>query len=164
MNKWCLYLSALLVLSACGWTPLYNSQTMAQENLNTVWIDTIPKEEGVRFRNSLMDLFYITGEPKQPLYVLKATLSTRSRSLGIQKDDTATRGQLYLKTSYTLFDRETLQPLHRGSAHTIASYNILDNQYSTTISRDDAYKNGLANLAEKLRLNLAMYFDNLQRN
>lgn len=131
--------------------------------MNAVWIDTIAKAEGIKFRNSLMDLFYITGEPQQPLYVLKATLSIRSRSTGIKKDDTATRGQLYFQTRYTLYDRETLRPLHSGKSHTIASYNILDNQYATTVSRDDAYKNGLANLAEKVRLQLAMYFDSLQR-
>lgn len=155
---------SLSALSGCGWQPLYNNRNMATDNLNTVWIDTIPTADGVKFRNALIDMFYLQGKPKEPLYVLKVNLNIRSRSLGIQKDDTATRAQLYFDASYTLYDRETLKPLTQGNTHTITGYNILDNQFTTTVSRDEAYKNGLRNLAERVRHNLALYFDSLQRN
>lgn len=164
MKKLCGIITVVTLLTGCGWHPLYQTQDMATDNLNMVWIDTISGPNGIQFRNNLMDLFYLEGAPKHPLYVLRPSLNIRTRSLGIKQDDTATRGQIYFESKYTLYDRETLKPLHTGSAHTITSYNILDNQYSTTVSRDEAYKNGLRSLSDKIRMRLAIYFKDVNRN
>lgn len=149
------------LLSACGWRPLYGPQTLNDASLNQVWIETIQREEGIILRNNLMDMFYLDGEPSQPLYTLSVSLGQSSRQLGIKKDDTATRAQLIYTATYRLHDRETLEVLHTGSAQVIASYNILDNQFTTSVSRDAAMKNALQELAEKIRTRLGLYFDRL---
>lgn len=154
-------LCVFVLLAGCGWRPLYGPQTLNDASLNQVWIETIRDDQGIILRNNLMDLFYLDGESKQPLYTLSVSLSQSSRQLGIKKDDTATRAQLIYTATYRLHDRETMDVLHTGSAQVIASYNILDNQFTTTVSRDAAMENALQELAEKIRTRLALYFDHV---
>jgi hypothetical protein len=159
--KKAVFLSFVFLLGACGFRPLYGANGLNEESLNTIWIETITNAEGITLRNHLMDLFYLDGKPKQPLYTLSINLNQRSRQLGIKKDDTATRAQLIYTANYTLYDRETLEALHGGEAQVIASYNILDNQFTTTVSQEAATKNALQLLAEKMRTRLALYFEHL---
>jgi len=103
-----LLLSTFLFLAACGFKPLYSSQTTAKQSFNAVFIDNIPDREGQYLRNALMDRLYNQGRPGTPQYNLNVSaIHQQRRDLDITKSSSATRAQLQVNTTITLSDSKT---------------------------------------------------------
>ena len=78
--------------------------------------------------------------------------------LGIRKDETATRANLTMTAKFKLRDAQSKRILLRSRSVSVSSYNILDALYATTVAENDAVKRGLRELADDIRLRLAVYF------
>lgn len=158
-----LALAALLPagLGGCGFQPVYGSfadRAAPVEQLNLVQIDPIPDRTGQVLRNLLIDRFYPAGRPADPKYRLAVALASSEESLGIRPDATATRARLRLQASYELIDVATGQVVYRTFSRALVSYNLLEAQYATLVSQQDAYERGLVELSEDIRTRLALYF------
>lgn len=155
---------ALPLAAGCGFKPVYGSLFQAgqagptSELLNQVAIDPIADRSGQVLRNLLIDRFYLDGRPMNPAYRLAIRLSATEEELGIQPDATATRARLRLVANYELIDVASGQPVYRSFSRTIVSYNILEAQYSTLASEQDALERGLSELSEDIRTRLALFF------
>jgi LPS-assembly lipoprotein len=152
---------ALPLLGGCGFRPVYGDRGVATAPaaaLATVAIDTIPERSGQVLRNLLIDRFYADGRPDKPTWRVAVQLSMAEEELGILKDATATRARLRLLANYELIETSTGKTVYRTFSRAIVSYNILDAQYGTLISRQDAESRGLTELAEDIRTRLALYF------
>lgn len=158
---------ALLFLCACGFTPLYGTGGNAdgtrslsvQQGLDSVSIDNIPDREGQYLRNALMDRFYSAGRPDDARYrlVIESVHETKT-DLDITKSSDATRAQLRMNTLMTLTDRASGQELLRRKLSAITSYNILQSQFTTRVSEQNARENALDDLARQIEQQLALYF------
>jgi len=151
-----------LQLSACGFTPLYgkaaNDPAIAAE-LNRVHIDNIPDREGQYLRNALIDRFYSDGRPDNSIYRLNiAPVLESLTDLDITKSSDATRAQLRLTSRMVLFERATGKVLLERNLNSITSYNILQSQFTTRVSEDNARLNALDDLARQIEQQLALYF------
>lgn len=159
-----LILAALLSLSAC-YRPLYGDKDFGfnnsaqQDNLNQVEIAGIPDQTGQRLRNLLIDRFYLKGRPANPTYELRTNLTLIEEKLGIQKDATATRARLELTATYSLYSKATGKRVYNGFSRSLVGYNILDQQYATQASRENAADRGVRELADLITTRIALALD-----
>lgn len=151
------------LLAACGFTPLYGKHAGTgygnEELLEYVYIDNIPNREGQYLRNALIDRFYRHGRPDNPQYTLKiVNLDIRRSDLDLTQSSASTREQVRLKAHMTLTDRQTGETLLTRRLSSIASYNVLESEFATRVSRTEAKENALLGLASQIEAQLALYF------
>ena len=158
-----LLISSLFLLTACGFQPMYgiNRDTPigVEEALAQIEIGSIPHREGQYLRNALIDRFYLSGRPVNPVFTLSVTpVQETLVDLDITKSSDATRGQLRLETIMRLRDRKTNEKLLERKLRTITSYNILGSEFATRVSEDNARTNALDDLARQIEHQLNLYF------
>lgn len=163
-----------LGLSACGFSPVYATKNNSpktgaatalhhapsvQENLSETSIGLIPNREGQYLRNALIDRFYMNGFPDNARYHLAIQeIIEKTYNFDITADSEATRQQLKLTTQISLINNETKETLFTKSLLSIASYNILQSEFSTLITEQSARENALDDLARQIERQLTLYF------
>ncbi len=153
-----------LALSACGLQPLYGRQSSGGSTLGelqTIRITPIADRPGQELHNALRNELNPRGQPADPRYALKVTLTVSKDEIGVQKDDTATRANLILSGTFTLVRLADRVLMTSGIAKSIVSYNIVTSEFGTYAAEEDARKRGIKQLAQQLRLRLATYFERL---
>lgn len=164
-------ISALaFALSACGLSPVYGTYangggTEVARALDAVYIDVIPDRPGQKLRNILIDRMVATGRNTEGDAAYKLQIAGLSESIygiGIAKDATATRSQIRLATSFTLFDMRGLkpEPLFTRSVSAVSSFNTLASQYTTLVTEDDARDQTIRLLSDQIMTQLELYFSN----
>lgn len=159
-----LALAVLLSLSGCGFEPMYatppaGTGTDAKAGLQDVYVANIPDRTGQYLRNDLIDRFYQHGRPDHPAYTLHIEKLTETLTdLDITKNSTATRAQLRLNTRMTLKDNATGNLLLDRRLVAITSYNVLQSQFTTRVSEENARTNAIDDLARQIESQLALYF------
>lgn len=155
------------VLTACGFQPTYHHSNTGTSNasagvksaLNDVTIDVIPDRSGQFLRNRLIDRFYHSGYPSAPSYRLSiAPIEENIVEIGIDKDATASRAQLRMQTSFSLYNLDTGEKVLQRTQRATTGYNILSGQFTTFITEEDARKQGLNLLADQITTQLELYF------
>jgi len=159
-------LFGLMTLASCGFEPMYGTATQAQHarpvdvTLSKIYIDTIPDRDGVFLRNALMDRFYRRGAPDRPYYTLVVDpLTERKADFDVTRESETTRAQLTLSTRVRLVGRETGKTVLTRSVKSITSYNVLESQFTTRVSEQDAREAALKDLARQIELELGLYFN-----
>ena len=154
-------LCCVLLLSACGFQPLYKAQNAAgvRDSCKNIEIANIPDRDGQFLRNALIDRLYTAGRPSDALYKLTvAPLEKRNIALGIKKDASSTRSFLQFTTHVTLTDNRSGKALLDRDMHVVGSYNILDNQYANTVSEQNVTENLLREMGDDILTELNVYF------
>lgn len=156
-------LIAVMILAACGFHPVYGvnkyTATGVEEHLEYIQIGSIPDREGQFLRNALIDRFYRDGRPQNPRYMLAvAPVSESTSNLDITIDSDSTRGQLKISTSFTLVDNQTGEEILARRVQSIASYNILDSEFTNRVSEQNTRENVLNDLARQIEQQIALYF------
>lgn len=152
-----------LVVSGCGFEPLYSSSNgsttpAVTEQLAAIKISTIPDRSGQKLRNQLLPRLNPMGEPSAARYRLDVSYSRAKENFNLRKDDTTGRSRLRMVATYTL--REGNKVLFKGSSISYTSFNVLDEQFASTIGERDAEDRGIVDLSEDIRLQLAAFFKN----
>ena len=155
-------LLCLLALAGCGFRPVYGpapaGKADAVDQLAAVRIEPLRDRSGQQLHNFLRDELNPRGQPIDPAYKLQVTLTQRTVKLAFRQDETATRANVILKTDFVLRSTKDDRVLYSGRVSSINSYNILDDQYPTDISKADAVRRGLRELSQSIKLRLAVYF------
>ena len=148
--------------SACGFQPLYgrpsDGSPSATDRFAQIRIAPMPDRIGQRMHNLLRDRLNPKGQPSAPDYQLEVRLREVIHELGIRKDETATRANLRLTANFTLSDAHTGTRLLSGESRSVNSYNILQSQFATLFSEDDARQRSLRELSDDIRTRLGIYF------
>lgn len=163
--KFLLSMLLLLVLSACGFSPMYGENGTGKTGLSTaqgldqVDINLIPNESGVYLRNILIDNFYRGGYPSSPRYRLSVPeLSEVVTDLDITINSETTRRQIWVSTTISLLDIETGKVVLSRYVTAQNSYNVLGSHFTTRISEKDAREAVLNDLARQIETQVALYF------
>ena len=163
-----LLLLSLLLVSACGFSSVYGTQTggkggviknatTAQTLFNDIQIAIIPNREGQFLRNALMDRFYSNGQPNNPRYTLKINpIKETTYNFDTTVDSEATRRQLKLNTNMTLIDNQISETVLTRSLLSISSYNVLQSEFSTIVTEQSARENALNDLARQIERQLSL--------
>jgi len=158
-----LTLFALLLLTACGFQPVYgvNKYTAigAETKFRQVALSNIPDREGQFLRNELIDNLYRNGSAEQKTYKLDvAPIKETLRELDITIDSDTTRAQLRLEALITLTNTQTGETLLKRQLQSIASFNVLGSEFTNRISEQSTRENVLKDLARQIELQLSLYF------
>lgn len=152
--------AAPLLLAGCGFQPLYGRGSVGavDDDLARVEIGLIPDRIGQQVHNYLLDRINRAGRPERARHRLDVRLSSSKVILGIERDQTATRAKLVLTADFDLTDLATGEVVLRRSARSANSYNIVDSALATRSAELDATDRAARELAEEIRLILALYF------
>ena len=160
LKKRHLLLLAALLVAGCRFQPVYGTHSAGSStvaDLNNIAIDNIPDRNGQVLRNDLIDRMYGKDRSSQPAYRLQVTITHGEEDLGILANATATRSLLNLSSTYVLTDAKGKQIL-TGTAHSVASFDKLDQIYATVAARQDAYDRTLHEVSEQIVNRLSLYF------
>jgi LPS-assembly lipoprotein len=161
-----LILSCSFLLVSCGFTPLYGEKRTEKDSSGysprssfaQVEISLIPDRSGQMLRNLLIDRLYSGGYPVNPSYTLKIEkLAEAKGELDITKSAEATRAQLTIRTQMVLLDAKGVEVLRRPLS-SITSYNVLQSEFATRVTEENARSNAIAEIARQAELALSLYF------
>lgn len=160
-----LMLACSFFLVSCGFTPLYGtkgaereSSSSLRESFAQVEISLIPDRSGQSLRNLLIDRLYSKGYPINPSYTLKIEkLAEAKGELDITKSAEATRAQLTIRTQMVLLNAKGVEVLRRPLA-SITSYNVLQSEFATRVTEENARNNAISDIARQVELALSLYF------
>ncbi|MCB9963348.1 MAG: hypothetical protein H6857_00180 [Rhodospirillales bacterium] len=156
-------LMASFFLSACGFTPIYaTSGTASQSSLSSVVqqieISNIPDRSGQFLRNALVDRLNAQGTPSAPAYRLEISdLSETVRDMDVTIRSDATREQMKLSANLALRDLETQQIVMTKKLSATGSYNILEGEYTTRVSRQNLRESLLTRLSEQAERSVMLF-------
>lgn len=159
ISGFCLLASALT--SACGFHPLYGSHggdPGASRIFSSVYVEPIAEDAGYELRNSLIDLLDTTGQTRDPRYRLKIELKDQLQGAALQNDASITRYNYTLTADYTLTDSTTGNVVTHGEVSSLDAYNVVASPYATLVAQKDAQRRAGDELAERIRLDLGVYF------
>ena len=92
----------------------------------------------------------------EKLFVLTVHFTEVEVALFINPDGTASRGDLQYHSSYTLTRKLDGKLIDSGTITRVSSYNVSETaDYGTYVSREDARKRGVTELAQDYKLRLA---------
>ncbi len=156
-------LIALAFFSGCGFSPVYGKKSLGGDavaaSLRTIEIETIPDREGQFLRNELVDRFYLDGAPSNPAYRLYVEPVDEDRSeLDITVAADTTRAQLTQRTVMRLVESSTGATLLTRPVRSVASFNVLGDEYATRVSERNTRDNGLKELARQIEQQISLYF------
>ena len=145
-----------LGLSGCGFTPLYAAPGVSS-GLATIQITAPEGRVGYLLRENLDDA--LPRDLSRPVaYRLDVTMDETREPLGLRLDDVAKRYQVSLTVNYTLTDVMTGQIAKRGVATSFVSYDAAEQPYAGIAARQDVQERVAAEVARKIRIDLAAYF------
>ena len=131
-----------------------------EAGLDQVAIGNIQDREGVYLRNALIDRFYRNGTPANPRYDLGISPITENKaSLDITTSSETTRAQLTQSTVLSLRDRQNGQLVLQRTLSSITSYNILESEFATRVSEENARQSGLDDIARQAELQISLFLN-----
>ena len=153
--------AAAFLLLSCGFRPLYGppGSDSAAVELAAIEIGLVSQRLDQILRNDLIERLTPFGEPAQPRYDLVIQSRKSSSALAIQSNRTITRYNLVVNASFVLRDRVNGQPLFRGSAGAVGSYDAVRSDFATLTAEQDSARRTVREVAEDIRAQLGAFFD-----
>jgi LPS-assembly lipoprotein len=162
-----LLVGLLGTLSACGLRPLYGGgegkpaagapRGGVRGDLAAIKIATIAERTGQVLRNALFDHLTPEGEPRQPLYHLVVARAESEETPLRRLDEVAMLQILRVSASWSLRDLSGAT-LTSGVSRTVARFDLTRSQPATEAARENARERAARDLAEDIRVKLALYF------
>jgi LPS-assembly lipoprotein len=159
---WGLGAPVLVLLSACGFHPLYGGANSGMSTtLSSIYVEPMPDRLGYEMRNTMIDLLDGPGSPEGATYRLRMSLTQITQGIALQNDAAITRYNDTIKVSYTLTDMAG-KVVTSGVESGLSAYNVLPSapnaNYGTLAGQQDADKRAAEDIAERIRLDLNVYF------
>ncbi|HTQ12586.1 MAG TPA: LPS assembly lipoprotein LptE [Rhizomicrobium sp.] len=156
-------LAAALLLSACGFHPLYGTlpgTPGAQMEFSSIYIEPIPNEEsGYELRNALISLLHGSDRVEGMRYKLTLRVKEIREGVAIASDNaTITRYGYTMQAGYTLTDIKTAKEITKGEEEVRAGYDVAASPYATEVTLQDTRRRAAQSVAEHIRLDLGVYF------
>ena len=153
-----------LALSACGFRPLYGTASIpegAESAFATIRVDPIAATNdsdrvGYLVADALERTLHTPGHREPHAFALAVTLTDERRGLAIQDDASVTRYNYRLTAEWTLTPLGASEAVAKGRAEATASYNVVDSQYATLVARKNAEDRAAREIAEQIKLRLAV--------
>jgi LPS-assembly lipoprotein len=162
-------LGLALGLYGCGFHPLYaipdTPQGTMRQELGSIYVEPIPDRMGYELRNSLTDVLDARAVSGGAAYRLRLTLAEKSDAVGVQSQSVGaisqtaiTRYNDRLTVEYELVDAATGAVITRGAETGLSAYNVLSSPYATLAAQQDADQRAADDIADRIRIDLAVFF------
>jgi LPS-assembly lipoprotein len=134
-----------LVLTGCGFTPVYGPQGSAEGLHGAIAVDPPRDAEGFVYVRQLEGRLGVADAPR---YRLTSELALREQELGITSDQVITRYQLIGAAEFSLIDMATNKVAVAGSVNTFTSYSATGTPVATRAAQTDAQDRLMIALAD----------------
>jgi LPS-assembly lipoprotein len=150
--------AAALLLSACGFRPLYatgDAANGAGAALSRMAIDKIEGPEAIQpvVERAFKRRAYGAGD--EAPYALSVIVDEQAERLAVQIDASVTRFNYRVIGDYTLIERATGKR-YTGKVTSIASFNIVESQYSTLFAEESAKEKAATLLVEDIERDILL--------
>ena len=156
-------LAALPLLGGCGFTPLYaTDEAGAPQGLPAIHFAGVAasEEAAVAVTHAFTARTARPGAPAQ--FDLTIEVKESARPLAVQLDSSVTRFNYQLQGAYKLTRRADGKSFS-GSATSVASFNIVNSQYSTLFAENSARDKAARVLAEEVERDILVKLDLARR-
>jgi LPS-assembly lipoprotein len=163
MKRVLIPVAGLLLLQGCGFEPLYGNTggmgTGVSSTLQAIYVEPISERIGYDLRNDLLDRLDGTSNANTARYRLKLAITELEEPVVFQPNTSITRYNYTLTAHYDLVARDVSQPLKSGDVTAFAAYNVAAAPYlySTVAAQRDAKNRAANDIAERIRIELAVY-------
>lgn len=151
-----------LATAGCGFHPLFarsGAGAGGQQAFHSIFVDPVAGgRAGYELRDSLIDLLRGTSRTDQALYRLKITMKQSVEGTAVQTNGYITRYTYTTTADYQLTNARTGAELTKGTETTFSGYDVLASPYSTLVAQQDAQKFGAHEIADRIRIDLGVYF------
>ena len=160
IKKLCLF----LFLVSCGFRPMYKQSPYNDLSKYTSEITISPVvgfdgQYGIELRNNLLNKLTPFGKPENPLYALDIVLSSPNISdYTIKTNGVASSRLVKMSAKYTFKKKGNAEILLNKSVSASSPYNLLNNQFSTEMLKDNAVKLAIEDLANQIYFAIITYF------
>lgn len=163
-----LILISMVIISGCGFKPMYGQFSDGKGNLRDVMANIRvsditeqgrPSRIGQVIRNNLLDRLTPFGETKSAEYILKVTFLIEEHGYGIRADESVTLQNLKLVTVYQLEDIETSKVVLDFSSRALVTYDLAQSDYSNMIARNAALKRLSEEVANQMATRIGAFFN-----
>ena len=141
----------LLLLGACGFSPLYKEVMNSDENVS-VKVAPIPEQYGSEMRKIIQGKMGISEAPLYTLTVSAPTFSSRDQT--IDSKNFATMMWIRGSVSYKLTENKTEKILINTSTSLGSSYSVVKDPYATTVAERKVKKELAEQLAEQISIHI----------
>lgn len=159
--KYCNYIIILLLISSCGFKPLYgiNSSEITNKNihkmLSEIMIESIPSIEGAEFYHTLNKLL---PYGKQKRFLLKSELQYDTSQDVISKRSNVLRQSKTLKLHYKLISLSNNEVIKSNDIIKVSSYSSGFKPYNVYIIDKNIESNLAINMAHTVYYELILCF------
>ena len=172
MKKIGLAVLVLFAVAACGFEPLYVQKTSKEDKwyfdgdfdnyvtdqMAQIKIVVTGGRLGQQIKNNLLDLLTPQGVPTKPKYYLYVNpVQENEYDQALRSDITATRKRIDYRVDYYM--TQDSERVMKGNTVSFVSYDILDNPYSTVISRKKVQQDAAKIMANDIALRLGAFFN-----
>lgn len=151
----------LLVLSACGFQPLYVAERDGSlyEKLQHVKVGVIKERSGQILRTYLLQDLQLEGSSAQ--YTLNVSLAENTRKLGFRLDKTPRHQELVMDAGISLINEETGKVVLTDTLQATSSFSLGSTadlaSYSADVAANKAKDDVLKVLSQDIKLRIATY-------
>ena len=152
-----LLLTCALVLSGCGFKPLYREEDAQQAyTLNQVKVAQIENREGQILKNYLDHSFNNRRGMSQP-YTLSVKLKFKKTPLAISKSATTSQEEVHLSVFYTLTETQTGKVVSSSTDTFSCSTSVsADSPYSGWVTEKTIFNRLIQRAAARIRMNVTV--------
>lgn len=150
-----LLVASALGLSACGFTPLYGSQSVTK-GLGAIEVVAPEGRAGYLLREKLDDAL-ARDVNVLPSYRLIYGVNETRYARGVRVDNVANRYELNLTASWRLVDVKTGNAVRSGVTSAAVTYDSADQPYASVAAQQDSQERAAAEVARKIQLELAAW-------
>ena len=149
----------ILLLSNCGYSPIYSNSNLKNKELQTISVKNIKDRSGQILKANLIDQLNPTGKKSLIKYSLEVFLFEGKETIGYRRDMSATRSNLILNVEYDLKEIKGGTSILKNSTLVTSSYDIVESLYATIMAEKDARNKGLKIVSDNIVNDLAIFFN-----
>jgi LPS-assembly lipoprotein len=154
-------LAMALMVSGCGFQPLYAVKDGAEPGLARVALASLDAPEAMRPIISRAYARRAPGDPSAAEYDLVLKTREAAERLAVQSDASVTRYNYRLIGDYSVVERATGRK-YDGNVQAIASFNVVNSQYSTLFAEQAAKEKAATELINDIERALLLQIDAAQ--
>lgn len=148
-----LVLSVALVVSACGFEPVYApSGTQPSKTLSRIYVEQLNHNRlGQILRARLLDAIGGAGHPGEATHSLSFTLKESVESKVLEADGTTSRFNFTLTADFKLSRRSDGTVVRQGRVSRTSGYNVVGDDFASKVGAQDTRQRLAEDLAQALR-------------
>jgi LPS-assembly lipoprotein len=153
-------IAACFALAGCGFQPLYGQGERADalaKELASIRVAQITEHYGQVMTNELNDGLNPHALHVPIVYQLDVGLRETTGPYASRADGTPSRTSLSLTATWTLKKVGEVYPVAHGSVKSSAGYDVLDNDYSNTVSTLHGEQRAVADLSDQIQTMIVTY-------